>query len=82
MKTALSGKRITVSVVDRHPVVRAGVRACLANRRHLVVVGEARDGSEALRAVKRLGPDLVVIDLDVARDDRFAVSEGLISVAE
>jgi len=50
-------------VVDDHGIVRDGVSAFLDSESDLKVVGLAADGEEAVRATKRLSPDVVVMDL-------------------
>ena len=54
---------IRVLVVDDHPVVREGLRAFLATRDGITVVGEAGDGEAAVAAAARLRPDVVLMDL-------------------
>lgn len=54
---------IRVLVVDDHPVVREGLRAFLATRDGITVVGEAGDGEAAVSAAARLRPDVVLMDL-------------------
>jgi len=56
-------KKITVLLVDDHPVIRSGLRALLAAAADLRVVGEAADGREAVREVLRLNPHVVLMDL-------------------
>ncbi|MFC1994116.1 response regulator [Chloroflexota bacterium] len=55
--------RIRVLVVDDQAIVRRGVIDILTNREELEVVGEARNGLEAIEKVRELVPDVVVIDL-------------------
>ena len=56
-------RAIHVLVVDDHTVIRRGIRALLATEPDLHVVGEARDGREAIEQVTRLEPDVVLMDL-------------------
>jgi two-component system, NarL family, response regulator LiaR len=56
-------QRVRVLVVDDHAVVRQGIRAFLATEEGLDVVGDATNGVEAVEAVERLSPDLVLMDL-------------------
>jgi NarL family two-component system response regulator LiaR len=55
---------IRVLVVDDHAVVRKGLRALLSSPRyHIEVVGEARDGAEAVTQARSLQPDVILMDL-------------------
>jgi len=54
---------IRVLLADDHAILREGVRALLAPHADVEVVGEARDGKEAIEAVERLDPDVVVMDI-------------------
>jgi NarL family two-component system response regulator LiaR len=54
---------IRVLLVDDHAVVREGLRTYLELQADLVVVGEAADGAEAVRAAVRLRPDVILMDL-------------------
>ncbi|MFI2101912.1 response regulator [Isoptericola sp. NPDC019693] len=60
---------ITVLLVDDHHVVRAGLRALLDSQPDVSVVGEAGSAAEALDAVARLAPALVVMDLELGDDE-------------
>jgi two-component system, NarL family, response regulator DevR len=55
---------LSVLLVDRHPVVRDGLRSWLS-RPDFQVVGEAATAAEALEAASRLQPDIVVLDADL-----------------
>ena len=56
---------IRVALVDDHPVVRTGLRALLAAQPDLSVVGEAADAAAALDLVRRTGPEVVLMDLNL-----------------
>ncbi|MGA7989035.1 MAG: response regulator transcription factor [Candidatus Dormiibacterota bacterium] len=54
-------ERIRVMVVHFHPLVRAGLAACLRGAPDIEVVGVASDGEEALEMAAELHPDAVII---------------------
>jgi two-component system, NarL family, response regulator LiaR len=68
---------IRVLIADDHAVVRRGLRSFLELQEDLEVVGEAADGQEALEAVERLEPDVVLIDLVMPRVDGIEAIRGL-----
>lgn len=53
---------IKVFVVDDHDLVRTGITRMLADINGLSVVGEAASGEEALRDIRELNPDVVLMD--------------------
>ncbi|MCD6424380.1 MAG: response regulator transcription factor [Anaerolineales bacterium] len=60
---------ITVLLVDDHEVVRSGVSAFLASQPDFEVIGEAKSGTEAVNLAQKLVPDVVLMDLVMAKMD-------------
>ena len=69
---------IRLVLVDDHPVVRAGVRALLEGQDDLEVVGEAADSATALETVRRLAPDVVLMDLSLGAGPGGAETTALV----
>ncbi len=63
---------IRVLIVDDHAVVRQGLRAFLQTQDDVDVVGEAADGEEAVRKVRELVPEVVLMDLVMPKLDGIA----------
>ena len=64
-----SADRTRVMVVDDHPITRNGLRDALEASGRLEVVGDAKDGEEAVRTVEELGPDVIVMDVIMPNKD-------------
>jgi two-component system, NarL family, response regulator NreC len=68
---------ITVLLADDHAVVRYGLKAVLQTAADITVIGEARNGREAVDAAIRLKPDVVVMDLSMDGMDGVAATREL-----
>jgi two-component system LytT family response regulator len=68
-------------VVDDERIARAGLRAMLARYAQLRVVGEARDGEEAMAAIQDLRPDVVFLDIQMPGRDGFGVIRELAAMS-
>lgn len=55
--------RVRVLVADDHPIYREGIVRAVKERPDLELVGEAGDGRDALTEIKRLKPDVAVLDI-------------------
>lgn len=68
--------QIRLVIVDDHPVVRDGLRGMLESQPDFEIVGEASDGSAAVRLAESLVPDIVLMDL------RMPVMDGVTALRE
>ena len=58
---------IRVLIADDHPAVLGGLKSILSKAADIELVGEARDGQEAVRLAQQLQPDVVVLDITMPR---------------
>ncbi len=59
--------KVSIVLADDHTILREGLRALLTSDSNFEIVGEARDGREAVRCVEKLLPDLLLMDLSMPR---------------
>lgn len=81
MELSTHTEAIRVLLVEDHTIVREGLRAMLAMRSEIEVVGESADGLSAVEEAKRLRPDVIVMDLNLPKqgglDATRAIREAL-----
>jgi two-component system, LytTR family, response regulator len=68
---------LRVLVVDDEPLVREGILAFLEREAEVRVLGEARDGVEAVARIRELRPDLVLLDVQMPGMDGLGVVAAL-----
>ncbi|MEW9552966.1 response regulator [Nonomuraea sp. NPDC050783] len=68
---------IRTLLVDDESLIRAGLRFILESAPDVEIVGEAADGDEAVAATRRLGPDVVLMDIRMPRTDGLAATEAI-----
>lgn len=59
----MSSNPITIVIADDHTIVRQGLKKILKEEKGLKVIGEAKDGREAVAAVLDFQPDIVIMDI-------------------
>ena len=57
--------KIRILLVDDHNIVRQGIRSLLEREPNFVVVGEAESGREAVRMVKAIEADIIIMDVSM-----------------
>jgi DNA-binding NarL/FixJ family response regulator len=66
-----------VVIVEDHKLFREGLKSLLFDKEGLEVVGEAGDGIEAIRTVKRCRPDLILLDLSMPKMNGISVMKEI-----
>ncbi|MFD1940191.1 response regulator [Nonomuraea mangrovi] len=73
---------IRVLIADDEALVRSGLRLILEAAGDIVVVGEARDGAEAIAAAARLRPEVVLMDVRMPGTDGLAAAARLLDAPD
>ncbi|KKM09491.1 histidine kinase [Clostridiales bacterium PH28_bin88] len=72
---------IKLLLVDDHTVLRSGLKLLVGAQPDMQVVGEAAGGDEALRLVKELKPDVVILDLSMPGTNGLQVLEEILEIS-
>ncbi len=73
MRPNLPGPAKRVLLVEDHKLLREGIKFMLAQEAEFELVGEAKDGQDAIQQFKKTRPDLVLLDLTMPKVDGFSV---------
>ena len=73
--------KIKVLIADDHTIVRAGLTALLGTEKDIEVVGEAKNGAEAVSNALELNPDIVIMDLMMPKMDGVEATKELLRKA-
>ena len=68
-ESVLQGQKHRIMVVEDHPVFRMGLRELINQESDLVVCGEAEDAGKASEEIRRLEPDMVIVDISLRGRD-------------
>jgi DNA-binding NarL/FixJ family response regulator len=69
----MGGDKTKVVIVEDHRLFREGLKSLLADKTDFEVVGEAGDGLEAIRCVRRRQPNLLLLDLSMPKMNGISV---------
>ena len=75
----MNDKTLSVLIVDDHSVVRMGMNALLSAEADLHVVGNAKNGLEAISQARALQPDVIVMDMEMPRKDGIDATAEIIA---
>ncbi len=67
----------SIMLVDDHPLVRQGLRRILEVQEDFEVIMEVADGAEALRLIKQLTPDIVLLDINLPNKNGLQITREL-----
>ena len=70
-------KKIKVLIADDHAIVRMGLAALISAESDIEVVGEAKNGIEAIRESLRLTPDVVIMDIMMPKKDGVSATQEI-----
>ena len=69
--------KIKVLVADDHAIVRIGLKSVLDYETDIEVVGEAKNGIEAVQEAERTQPDVIIMDLVMPRKDGVSATREI-----
>ena len=70
-------KKYRIVIAEDHKILREGLKALVKSNENFEIVGEAGDGIEAIRAVEKHHPDLLLLDLSMPRMSGISVIKDI-----
>ena len=70
-------KKTQVLIVDDHPVVRDGLTTIINHEQDLNVCGGADDAHQALKAIGKLKPDVIIVDISLKNSDGIELTKSI-----
>ncbi len=71
-------EKIKVLIVDDHAIMRDGICALLSINDDIEVIGEASEGKEAIKKVRELAPDVVIMDIAMSGMDGMEATRQIV----
>lgn len=75
----MTGKLISVLVVDDHPIVRRGLIAEINLNQEMQVIGEAKNGLEAIEMAAQLKPNVILMDIVMPEMDGISATKAILA---
>ena len=69
--------KIKIFIADDHPIFRSGLRQLIETAPQMAVIGEAKDGAEAIERLLASPADVALLDIDMPKADGFQVLTAL-----
>lgn len=71
--------KIKLIIVDDHKLFREGIKALLAVTDDIEIVGEAEDGATAMKRIRELEPDVILMDINMPGLNGIRVTEQILA---
>ncbi len=65
--------RMRVMLVDDHPAMLMALKGMMQDELFFEIAGEAKNGEECLKTIKKVNPNMVILDIDMPKTDGFDV---------
>ncbi len=72
--------KIRIALIEDHDLTRVGIRTALLQKEEIEVVGEAATAAEGLRMLKKVQPDIAIIDIGLPDKDGIELTRELKSI--
>lgn len=59
-------EKVSIVIIDDHPVIRHGVRSVIKKQADMIVLGESDSAASALPLIKKTQPDVAILDITMA----------------
>jgi DNA-binding NarL/FixJ family response regulator len=69
--------KIRIALIEDHDLTRVGIRTALLQKSEIEVVGEAANAAEGLKMLKKLQPDIAIIDIGLPDKDGIELTREL-----
>lgn len=71
------GKKVSIIIVDDHPIVRHGIAQLINKQKDMEITGEASSIAEGWDAIVKVSPDLVIVDLTLENESGLDLIRGI-----